>query len=325
MPVPAPDVLITRAFPAEAVDPYASRFAIEQGKPDAYMERAELLERVRAVRALVSYGADRIDEELLAGASELRIVANFGVGYDSVDVASATRHRIWVSNTPDVLTDSTADIALLLLLGTLRRAGEAFEMVRHDTWDAVRPEALWGTDPAGLTLGILGLGRIGQALARRVRPLGMQVIYHNRNRAPTEVEDALGAEWVTFDDLLARADVLSVHVPLNAETRGLIGESELARMRPGSFVVNAARGPIVDEDALIAALSSGHIAGVGLDVFSREPAVPAGLRDHPRAFYFPHIGSATRKTRLAMMTLCLDNVAAVLEGRQPVTPVNSLS
>jgi glyoxylate reductase len=195
-------------------------------------------------------------------------------------------------------------------------------MVRHDTWDAVRPEALWGTDPRGLTLGILGLGRIGQALAARVQPLGMSVIYHSRNRVDATTEKRLQATFVTFDELLASSDVLSVHVPLTAETRGLIGKEELAKMRPGSFIVNAARGPIFDEEALVQALVSGHIAGVGLDVFATEPRVPPELRDHPRAFYLPHVGSATRGTRFAMMRLCLDNIAAVLEGGMPLTPVN---
>jgi glyoxylate reductase len=318
------EILITRAFPEEIVAPYAARFDVEQGAQGAYMPRADLLSKVGDVRALVSYGADAIDDELLEAGTNLRIVANFGVGYDSIDVPAATSRGIWISNTPDVLTDSTADVALLLLLATLRRAAEGFDQVRQGRWSSVDPDALWGRDPSELVLGIYGLGRIGRALARRVAPLGMRVIYHNRTRLPDAIEAEAGATWVSFDELLETCDVLSVHVPLTPETRGRIGSRELAQMKPGSFVVNAARGPIFDQDALIAALQSEHLAGVGLDVFTGEPAVPEVLATHPHAFLLPHIGSATRRTRAAMMRLCLDNAAAVLDGRPPVTPVNQV-
>jgi glyoxylate reductase len=319
----APDVLIPRAFPPQAVEPYEATLSIVQGLPDVDMSRAELLDRVRNVRALVSYGAVRVDEELLDTGVRLEIVANWGVGYDSVNVTSATRRGVWVTNTPGVVTEATADVALMLLLATLRRAAEGFELVRHGTWSEASPETM-GTDPAALTLGILGLGRIGQALARRVAVLGMRVIYHSRTRLSADVEEELGAQWVPFDELLATSDVLSVHMPLTSETRGRIGRAELSRMRPGAFIINAARGPIIDEGALMEALLSGHVAGVGLDVYSSEPDVPAALREHPRAFCLPHIGTATTGTRMAMMRLCLDNIVAVLGGGRPLTPVNAL-
>ncbi|MBF6605985.1 MAG: D-glycerate dehydrogenase [Chloroflexi bacterium] len=316
------DLLITPAFPTPLVERLAAGFTFEQVQPDVDTARAELLARVGRARALCSTGADRIDAELLDAAPELLVVANFGVGYDGVDVVAAADRGVWVANTPDVLTESTADVALLLLLGTLRRAGEGFEHVRHGRWKASDPGAFWGVDPGGLTLGILGMGRIGQALAARVAPLGMRTIYHNRTRLAAEREAELAATWVPLDELLERADVVSLHVPLSAETRGLIGRPQLARMRRGVFIINTARGALVDEAALIEALGSGHVAGVGLDVFAREPRVPRALREHPGAFLLPHLGSATRRTREAMMRLCLENAVAVLRGGRPSTPVN---
>lgn len=317
-----PEILITRAFPDEVVAPYGARHRLAQGRPDRPMRRTELLRRLDSVVALVSTGADRIDAELLDAAPALRVVANFGVGYDSVDVAAATSRGIWVTNTPGVLTESTADIALLLLLVSLRRATEAFEHVRHGHWRRSDPAAFWGDDPAGLTLGILGMGAIGQALARRVQPLGMQVIYHNRHRLPPGMEGDPPARWVGFGELLETAHVISIHVPLSDATYHLISAAELAVMREGVVLVNTARGAIVDEPALIAALNSGHVSAVGLDVFEHEPVVPRLLRTHPRACCLPHIGSATTRTRHAMMRLGLDNAVAVIEGRRPLTPVN---
>lgn len=212
---------MTRAFPAEVVGPYGARYRLGQGRLDRPMPRAELLGRLGSLVALVSTGADRIDAELLDAAPRLRVVANFGVGYDNVDVVAATSRRVWVTNTPGVLTESTADIALLLLLMSLRRAGEAFEHVRHGRWRRPDPAAFWGDDPAGMTLGILGMGAIGRALARRVQPLGMTVIYHNRHPLSPEAHGDVRARWVTFAELLESADVLSIHVPLSKATHHL--------------------------------------------------------------------------------------------------------
>jgi glyoxylate reductase len=320
-----PEVLITRHLDADEVtSALEASYRVSYGPSDGGMPRDELLRRVASVSGLIAVHGDSVDEELLASAPRLRIVATLSVGYDHIDVAAATRRGIWVANTPGVVTEPTADTALLLLLAALRRAGEGFEQVRHGAWMEVDPGALWGTDPRGLTLGILGFGRIGRALAARVQPLGMRVIYHDSTRASPEVEASLQARCVGFDELLRTCDVLSVHVPLDAATRGLIGRSELAQMKPGSFLLNTARGPVIDETAMIDALAAGHLAGVGLDVFMNEPSVPAELREHPRAFCLPHIGTATRATRLAMMSTCVANVAAVLEGGAPITPVNAV-
>jgi lactate dehydrogenase-like 2-hydroxyacid dehydrogenase len=223
-----------------------------------------------------------------------------------------------------VLTDSTADLTMALLLGTLRRLSEASEHVRHGHWTANRQDLFWGSDPRYLTLGILGLGAIGQAVARRVAPFGMRMVYYKRTRLPADLEEELRATYVSFDDLIESSDVLSLHVPLTDATRGCLGRREFARMRPGVFIINTARGAIIDEDALIEALHSGQVAGVGLDVTTTEPDVPPALREHPRALILPHIASATRHTRGGMMRMALQNAAAVLDGDAPINPVNQL-
>ncbi|MDA8202463.1 MAG: D-glycerate dehydrogenase [Chloroflexi bacterium] len=316
------DLLITRAFLPEILEQAGGSLDVEQGVRNTPMPRAELLRRVRFARALIAYGTDRVDAEVLDAASALRIVAAFGVGYDNVDVEEATRRGVWVTNTPDVLTDATADVTMLLILAVLRRAAEAFEFARHGSWTSAGPDLPWGTDPEGLTLGILGLGRIGRAVAGRAGAFRMRVTYHSRQRLPEAEEQALAAEWMPLGELLKTADVLSVHVPLAPDTRGLLGAAELSLMHPGSFLVNTSRGPVIDEAALFAALESGRLGGVGLDVYANEPVIPPALREHPRAFCLPHVGSATLQTRQAMMRLCLANVANVLGGEPPLTPVN---
>jgi glyoxylate reductase len=316
------DMLTSQRFPDEVVAPFSPRFAIDQGPPGGLLPYQEMLERVAGCSALLPTAIDRVDEQLFEHAPLLKIVANVGVGYNHIDVAAATRRGIWVTNTPGVLTDSVADLTMALLLGTLRRVSEASEHVRHGHWRDNRQDLFWGSDPRGLTLGMLGFGAIGQAVARRARPFGMRLIYHRRSRLSPELERELEATCVPFDTLIETADVLTVHVPLTDDTRGRIGRQELARMRRGVFVINTARGPVIDEAALIDALQAGQVGGVGLDVTTTEPEVPPALREHPRALILPHVGSATRDTRGAMMTRALQNVAAVLEGNRPPNPVN---
>lgn len=286
------------------------------------MGRDEIIGLVSAARALIVTPGTVVDELVLAAAPRLEIIATAAVGYDNIDVAGARKNGVWVSNTPDVVTEATADLALLLLLAAVRRASEGFELVKHGDWRVPDPDALRGVDPRDLTLGIIGMGRIGQALARRVRVLGMRVTYHNQNRLDPTIEYGLGATWLGLGELLGQADVVSIHVPLSSATRGMIGRSELAAMRPGTILINTARGAIVDESAMIDALQSGRLGGVGLDVFANEPSVPAALREHPRAFLLPHVGTATSGTRRAMFKLAIDNVAEVLAGRPPLTPVD---
>jgi glyoxylate reductase len=316
------DMLTTQRFPDDVVAPFAERFSIDQGPQGGLLAYAEMLERVATCGALLPTSIDRVDDDAFAHAPSLKVVANVGVGYNHIDVAAAARRGIWVTNTPGVLTDSVADLTMALLLGTLRRIGEASEHVRHANWRDNRQDLFWGTDPRGLTLGILGLGAIGQAVARRARPFGMRIIYHNRKRLAPELEQQVDATFVSFEQLIETADVLSLHVPLTDQTRGRIGRTELKSMRRGSMIINCARGPVIDEVALTEALLDGQISGVGLDVTATEPDVPQALREHPRALIVPHIASATGGTRGGMMRMALENAAAVLDGNTPPNPVN---
>jgi glyoxylate reductase len=316
------DMLTTQRFLDDVVAPFSERFAIDQGPPGGLLPYAELLERLAGCRAVLPTSIDRIDEHVFEQTPSLKVVANVGVGYNHIDVPAATRRGIWVTNTPGVLTDSVADLAMALLLGTLRRISDGSEHVRHGHWHDNRQDTFWGADPRTMTLGILGFGAIGQAVARRARPFGFRIIYHKRNRLAPELERELDATFVPFDTLIETADVLSLHVPLTDETRGRIGRAELARMRRGSFIINTARGGVIDEPALIDALIDGQIAGLGADVTATEPDVPQALREHPRALIMPHVASATRGTRGGMMRMALENAAAVLDGQRPPNPVN---
>jgi glyoxylate reductase len=319
------DLLTSQRFPDDVVAPFADRLRIDQGPPGGLMPYAEMTRRVAECRGLLPTSIDRVDDALMGGAPDLKVIANVGVGYNHIDVAAATRRGIWVTNTPGVLADSVADLAMALLLGILRRIGEASEHVRHGTWTENRQDTFWGVDPRGLTLGLLGFGAIGQGVARRAAPFGMRIIYHTRHQIADDQERALGATYVSFDELVAQSDVITLHVPLTDETRGRIGRAEFERMKPGVYLVNTARGPVVDEAAMIEALESGKLAGAGLDVTTTEPDVPAALREHPRALILPHIASATRGTRGGMMRMALENAAAVLvEGRVPPNAVNEI-
>jgi glyoxylate reductase len=277
---------------------------------------------LRGADAVVTQLTDRVDGALLDEIGpQLQIVANVAVGYDNIDVPACAERKVVVTNTPGVLTDATADIALALILMTTRRLGEGERLIRSETpWRF----GLWfhlGAGIGGKTLGIVGLGQIGQATARRARACGMEIAYAQRRQAPAGLESALGARFVSLDELLEMSDVISVHCPLTPETRHLIGAAELARMKPSAFLVNTSRGPIVDEEALIAALRAGEIAGAGLDVYEREPEVSAGLLELDNVVLLPHLGSATVETRTAMAALAARNVAAVLAGEPPLTPV----
>jgi glyoxylate reductase len=262
--------------------------------------------------ALVCLLLDRIDAALLARAPKLRVVANCAVGYDNVDLAAATAAGVAVTNTPDVLTEATAELAFALLLAAARRLPEGEALVRSGTWPGWRLDQLLGIELAGKTLGIVGLGRIGQAMQRRAHAFGMQVIFADPH--------APGA--VPVDELFARADVVSLHCPLTPDTRNLVNASRLARMKPTAILVNTARGGCVDEAALAEALERGQIFAAALDVFAREPEIEARLLACPRLVLAPHIGSATTETRTQMAQLCADGVIAVLSGRRPANLVN---
>jgi glyoxylate reductase len=279
---------------------------------DVRLDRPALLAAVADIDGLICLLSDRIDAELLAHAPRLRVVGNHAVGVDNIDLAACAARGVAVANTPNVLTEATADLTLALLLATARRLVEADTLVRSGGWTGWEPDQLLGADLAGHTLGIIGMGRIGQAVARRATGFDLDIIY----AAPRPVAGVPG-RLVALDELLGRSDFVSVHVPLTPATRGLISARALAVMKPTAILVNTARGPIVDEAALIDALAHGRIGGAGLDVFAEEPSVPVALRSDPRVVVLPHIGSATRRTRARMVTLAATAVREVLAGRRP--------
>jgi glyoxylate reductase len=272
------------------------------------------------VEALVAVG-DRVDASVLDRFPSLRLVSNYGVGYDPIDVAECRRRGVAVTNTPGVLDAATADLALALILALRRRVVEADRFVRDGRWSAGWAEPyLTGEDLEGASLGIVGLGRIGQAVARRARPFGLRLLYAQRNRLPAAGEEELDVDYRPLDDLLDEADLVTLHVPLTADTRGLIDARRLALLRDGASLVNTARGDVVDQAALVRELVSGRIRA-GLDVFSGEPGAPAELFELPNVILTPHVGSATSATREAMTRVVVENIEAVAAGRQPVTPV----
>ncbi len=278
-------------------------------------------EQLATADAAVTLLTDRVDDDFLDAAPNLRIVANVAVGYNNIDVAACTARGVTVTNTPGVLTDATADLAMALILMSTRRLGEGERLIRSGTPWQWGMFMMLGTGIQGRRLGIVGMGGIGVALADRARAFGMEIVYHNRRKVSDAVESRLGAHLVGLDHLLESSDVVSLNCPYSDETHHLIDAAALERMMPSAFLVNTARGPIVDEAALVEALRSGSIAGAGLDVFEHEPDVHPGLIELDNAVIVPHLGSATVETRSAMATLAARNVVEVLAGRAPVSPV----
>ena len=273
------------------------------------------------VVALIPLVSQAVGEPELNRYPALRIVANYGVGTDNLDIPAIRSRGIEVTNTPDVLTDATADLAIALLLATARRLREGLELAASGDWGGWNPTQLLGMGLQGKVLGILGAGRIGVATARRACAFGMEIVYWDRSASVELEAETGGRRQERLETLLAMSDVVSVHVPLTTETEGLIDAARLAAMKPGSILVNTARGAVLDQAAVAAALRSGHLAGAGLDVFLDEPAIPAELRNQPTCFVLPHLGSATREARQAMWDLAAANTRAVLAGSEPLTPV----
>jgi glyoxylate reductase len=315
--------VVTRRIPHDGIALLETFFSVDENIDDRPYTPDELAARARDADALVALLTDRIDESLLARCPRLKIVANVAVGYDNIDVAAAARHGVAVTNTPGVLTDATADFAFTLLLATARRVLEADRYVRAGRFGGWEMMGFLGGDLAGRTLGIAGFGRIGQAVARRGRGFGMQVIYQDEFRAAPALEEELGARRVDKTTLIASSDYLSLHLPLIAETRHYIGETELFAMKRGAYLVNTARGPIVDEAALARALRSGQIAGAGLDVFEREPQVEAELLELDNVVLAPHIASATVETRSKMALIAAENAIAAVSGATPPNLVHA--
>lgn len=285
--------------------------------------REELLEAVRGAAGLVTLVTDRIDAEVLDAAGEqLKVVANMAVGYDNIDVAAAAERGVIVTNTPGVLDESVADLTLALLLATVRRVAEGDRFIRTGREWIWGPQSFVGLDvSAGSTLGIVGLGRIGMATARRAEAFGMDIIATGI-RASSEEAASLGIKPASLAEVVESSDVVSLHAPLTADTKHMIGRDELAAMKPGSYLLNTARGPLVDEEALADALESGHLGGAGLDVHEHEPQINERLRGLQNVVLLPHIGSAGDATRRKMASLAFQNLVAVLSGKDPLTPVS---
>jgi len=319
-------VLVTRKIPENALDDLVAVFgkeAVDHWSSDDPIPREALLERAAGKEGVFALLTERIDGDFLdAAGPRLRIVANMAVGYDNVDVAAATARNVYITNTPGVLTETTADLAFALILGAARRLGEAERFVRAGKWHTWSPTLLLGVDVYDQTLGIFGMGRIGQAVARRAQGFGMKILYHNRNRLPAACEAELNATHVPFETLLRESDVLSVHCPLTDDTRHRFGADEFAAMKPTAVFVNTTRGPVVDEAALAQALAAGTVFAAGLDVFEEEPAIHPGLLACENALLIPHLGSASQATRARMAAMAAANIIACLRGEAPPNAVN---
>jgi lactate dehydrogenase-like 2-hydroxyacid dehydrogenase len=316
-------ILITRAVFPEVVAELGRRFDVEHNAEDRPWPAEELARRLQGKSGAMATVMDRFDEPLLAQCPDLRVISNIAVGYNNIDVPACTKRGIRVTNTPGVLDDTTADLTWALLMAAARRIAEGDQHVRAGDWKiAFGVRYFLGQDIHHATLGIVGMGRIGQAIARRARGFDMRVVYHNRNRLSAADEERLGAEWMERERLLSEADFVVVMAPYSPANHHLIGAAEIAKMKPTAILVNTARGGVVDDAALVDALKHGRIAGAGLDVFEGEPKLHPGFLELRNVVMTPHIGSATRATRMTMCRTAMENMAAVLEGREPPNLVN---
>jgi glyoxylate reductase len=319
-----PRIVVTVRIPEAASDLLRASADTWLPPHDGRLSQDEILAAVEGADGAVASLETRIDDAFLdAAGPQLRVVSNVAVGYDNIDVPACTARGVVATNTPGVLTDATADLAFALILMSTRRLGEAERLVRSGRPWRFSLDFMLGAGITGKTLGIVGLGQIGAAVARRARAAGMTIVYTGRNPAASELEQELGARYLTFEELLATADVVSLHAPLTDETRGLVDAAALARMKPTAFLVNTSRGPVVDEAALAEALRRGTIAGAGLDVYEHEPEVHPALLELENVVLIPHLGSATVETRTAMAVLAARNALAVTLGEEPITPIRA--
>ncbi|WP_313810452.1 D-glycerate dehydrogenase [Glutamicibacter sp.] len=316
-------VVVTGKIPDAALAKLRAEHEVDAWDGEQSISREELLKRVAGADALVSLLTERVDAELLEAAGpQLQVVSNVAVGYDNIVVADCTARNVRATNTPGVLTEATADIAFGLILMATRRLGEGERLIRSGTPWKWGMFFLLGSSLQGKTLGVVGMGGIGQATARRAKAFGMEVVYQSRSAIDPEIAAELGARRVELDELLEISDVVSLHCPYGPNTHHLIGPEQLAAMKQDAYLINTARGPIVDEGALAQALREGVIAGAGLDVFEKEPSVHPELLELENVALVPHLGSSTIETRTAMAVLACENTLAVLRGEAPVTPVN---
>lgn len=310
-------VLVTRRWPEEVERALAEEFDIVLNESDQPLSQSELAAAMAEFDVLCPTVSDRIDADVIAGGDRVKLIANYGVGFDHIDLNAAKAKGIAVTNTPGVLTDATADLALTLILMSARRAGEGERELRAGKWTGWRPTHLIGSALKGKVLGLVGFGRIGQATARRAHHgFGMKIAYYARREADAAIVRELDATFYRdLDPMLGACDFVSLHVPGGAETEGMIGALELRAMKPGSYLINTARGGVVDHEALAEALDSGHLAGAGLDVYPNEPQLPEALIGREDVVLLPHLGSANAETRIAMGMRALANVRAFAEGQ----------
>lgn len=320
-----PRVFVTRHLLPSVEARLAELFDATLNPDDRVLSREEIVAGLRGCDVLVPTVTDRIDADLLADAGpDLRLIASFGAGTDHIDLAAAAARSIMVTNTPGVFTDDTADIAMEMIIGLPRRVREGVAMVRRGEWTGWTPTSLLGVKLAGKVLGIVGMGRIGQAVAHRARAFGLEIAYHNRKRLPEAIERMFGARYAgTLDELMAQADILTLHSPANADSHHMIDARRIALMKPGACLINTARGDLVDQDALIAALESGQLGGAGLDVYPDEPDVDPRLLAIPNVITLPHIGSATREGREDSGHKVIANIRVWADGHRPPDQVLS--
>jgi len=314
-----PRVVVTRKLMPETEQRMSELFDVRLNTADRPLTRDELCEAVATAHVLVPTITDALDAELIGRAgADLGLIANFGVGTNHIDLAAARERRIAVTNTPGVLTDDTADLAMGLIVMAARRFANGMAVVREGTWAGWTPSTLLGHRIAGRRLAILGMGRIGQAVAHRARAFGLEIVYHNRHRLPASLENMLGARYEPdLGRLIAEADILSLHCPFSAETRHVLSAERIAAMKPGAIVVNTARGELIDEAALAEALVDGRLAAAGLDVFENEPALDPRLAAAPNLVVLPHLGSATYEGRSAMGDRVIANIQSWVDGHRP--------
>ena len=313
-------VFVTRRIPQPGLDMLEERYEVVVNPYDRVLTKDELVEGVKTADGLLCLLTDEITAEVMDANPNLKVISNYAVGYNNIDVEAATKRGIMVTNTPGVLTDSTADLAWALLMAVSRRVVEGDTFTREGRFVGWAPMLLLGSDISGKTLGIIGMGRIGQAVARRAMGFDMRILYYDQ--APVPEAEEYKAEFVALDELLRESDFVTLHAPLTDETRHMIGSQELRLMKKTAYLINTARGPLVDEEALVEALKEGIIAGAGLDVYEDEPKLAPGLAELPNTVLLPHLGSATLGTRTKMATMAAANLIAALEGKRPANLVN---
>ena len=317
----AKNILISNSLPVQAREGIPCEVEVDYNDTEEPLPKSELIRRLQGKQGLICHIISTVDDEVLGACPGLKVVANVAVGFNNIDVGAARRRGVVVTNTPDVLTETTADFAWTLLMASARRVVEGDRYARSGQWKSWKWELLWGADVHGKTLGVVGFGRIGRAVARRALGFGMRVLYHDTVRVSDGLERELNASAVDLETLLRESDFVSLHTVLTSETRHLVNERTLRLMKKTAILVNASRGPVVDEAALVRALTEGWIRGAGLDVFEEEPTIHPGLLTLSNVTLAPHIASASHDTRIAMASLAVRNCLAVLDGNPPLTPV----